>query len=154
MLFQEAFKSISKYLKFNWYSDRNTCVNNISGDSVSKSDMICNDFMVNDIKNYDLNIIGYISEESENIIFIKEPSTTEPNYIAAFDPLDGSSNVKYNINSGTIYCIYEFDYENYKFKNIFKAGYCLYGSSLVLVETQNTDLKMYVLDVIQWHIMF
>ena len=32
-----------------------------------------------------------------------------------------------NINTGTIYAIYEYDSSNYKILDIIKAGYCLYG---------------------------
>lgn len=146
MILENAFIKISKYLKeydYSFSSMSNSPIKNASNEHISTIDMYCNDIIVNNIKNIPYNIIGYISEEINNIQFIK--SVGKKNYILAFDPLDGSSNMESNINTGSIYCIYE--YVNNRLGRIIRAGYCLYGPSTILVDAYDNKVKMYRLDI-------
>tara|TARA_A100001015_G_scaffold291514_1_gene365756 strand:- start:1472 stop:2356 length:885 start_codon:yes stop_codon:yes gene_type:complete len=145
MILEEAFIEISNYLRYN-YIDSYTNKTNSSNDIISDADIYCNNVIKKNIKKINYNIIGFISEENKDIFFFDVIKKTKKNYIIAFDPLDGSSNVSSNINSGSIYIIYEYDYIKNCFSNIIKAGYCLYGPSTILVETFDNEVKMYILN--------
>ena len=152
-MLEQAFKEIADYLrcaKYGNMDDLTTFINS-SGDSVKDIDIICQDIIIKHIKLSAINIVGYISEETKTFVpinrkYLKTKTyghNGDIEYIIAFDPLDGSSNMASNINTGTIYALYEYDSINCTIKNIIKAGYCLYGPATLLVETHydNTVLK-------------
>jgi len=152
-MLEQAFKEIAEYLRCVNYGnmDDSSTTINASGDSVKDVDIICQDIIIKHIKQSAVNIIGYISEETRTFVPINRKylktktysNNGDIEYIIAFDPLDGSSNMASNINTGTIYALYEYDSANCTIKNIIKAGYCLYGPAMLLVETHydNTVLK-------------
>ena len=148
-MFESAFIKIANMLKekdFNVVSETENI--NASGDIIKREDVLAHEYMVEYIKNIQLNIVGYISEESKTYVPIKNKVSLfqygDKEYIIAFDPLDGSSNAEMNISSGTIYALYEYDSVNNKIIDIIKAGYCLYGPATILVETHydNTIMKV------------
>ena len=144
--FYNCFSKIANVIKYENLNFINSELNiqNSSNDSVKKMDMIAESEIVKSIEQYD-NIIGYISEESENVVFTKDIRESN-NYIIAFDPIDGSTNVLSNITVGTIYCLYEYDIKLNRINKVIEAGYCLYGPRVTLVRTNNNMVEQYVLD--------
>ena len=144
-MLEKAFIEISKYLRNVNYGkiNNNNIEQNESGDNVKESDIECQNIIVKHIKQSSLNIVGYISEETKTFVPINRKylktktygSDGDTKYIVAFDPLDGSDNMASNINTGTIYAIYEYEPSTCTIKDIIKAGYCLYGPATLLVET-------------------
>ena len=155
-LLKNAFIQISDLVKYGNQinlAEKNNLLNK-SGDLVKKLDILTHNIIINEIKK-SYNIVGYISEESPNIVFtnykknldaltsLEELSTNK--YIIAFDPLDGSNNIDSNITTGTIFGIYE--YKKNKLSNIVSSGYCLYGPATILVITEeNLKVNMYQLN--------
>ena len=77
------------------------------------------------------------------------------NYLITFDPLDGSSNIDINVSVGTIFSILEYpegaekptdgDFLQPGVKQVC-AGYCLYGTSTMLVLTTGRGVNGFTLD--------
>ena len=76
-------------------------------------------------------------------------------YVLIFDPLDGSSNIDFNVSVGTIFVIYErkssdgpgtIDDVLQKGADIVAAGYMVYGSSTMFVYTAGHGVKGFTLD--------
>ena len=145
--FYNSFARISKVVKYDnlefIVSDLN--VNNASHDSIKRMDMIAHNTIVESLEDYQ-NIIGYISEESENVELIKNINYDGDNYVMAFDPIDGSKNILSNITVGTIYCLYKYDHLKHRLFKVEEAGYCLYGPRVTLVKTNNNKVEQYMLD--------
>jgi fructose-1,6-bisphosphatase I len=146
-LFKSIFKEITHHLRFNTL-DNIECSTNTSGDVIKKIDIDCEKIFINYIEKNMLNIIGYISEETENLTYISDVNIDylKDTYIVAFDPLDGSSNYSSNINTGSIYAIYKFDKIANKLLDIVHSGYCLYGINSVMVYTDKNSVIMSVLN--------
>ncbi len=96
------------------------------------------------------------SEEQEDIMPI---STRYPigKYVLLYDPLDGSSNIDYNVSIGTIFAIYNRISESgpgtledclRKGRNLIAAGYLVYGASTMLVYTSGMGVHGFTLDPI------
>jgi fructose-1,6-bisphosphatase I len=157
-MLEAAFKEISHYLReYKYGNNANDKINekNSSGDVIKDADIVCENIIINHIKKSSINIVGYISEETKTFVplnrkYLKTKlyaNQGDKEYIIAFDPLDGSSNMTSNINTGTIYAIYEYDSTNCTILNIIKAGYCLYGPATILVETHYEEVTMKQLDI-------
>ncbi|MBE9521501.1 MAG: class 1 fructose-bisphosphatase [Proteobacteria bacterium] len=146
---------------------------NIQGEEVQKLDEFAN----NTIKRR-MARCGYIcvmtSEEEEDIISVAEGY--EGKYTLAFDPLDGSSNIDFNVSIGTIFSIHlrksdlgeppggrrstdtEEDWQPahgkpgsaedllQKGSKQVAAGYIIYGSSTMLVFTTGEGVQGFTLD--------
>lgn len=95
------------------------------------------------------------SEESEEIIPI--PSRFPlGKYVLVFDPLDGSSNIDYNVSVGTIFAIYRRKSADgtpgtledclQPARDIVAAGYVIYGSSTMLVYSAGQGVHGFTLD--------
>jgi fructose-1,6-bisphosphatase I len=122
---------------------------NSSGDEQKKLDVISNDIMIHELKFTDCCSI-LISEEDEKPTIVKTKSKN--NFVVAFDPLDGSSNIDCNCCVGTIFSIYE---DNINQERILRngndmicAGYILYGPSteLVVAFGKNNGVQRFILD--------
>ena len=94
------------------------------------------------------------SEEDPDIMPIPERYPTGK-YVLLFDPLDGSSNIDFNIPIGTIFAIHRrITAEGpgtlsdclQPGRNIVAAGYILYGSSTMLVYTTGNGVHGFTLD--------
>lgn len=131
-LFQNIFNDISYLIRFNQSDEK-------------EMDSKCNKIFIDYLKN-EKNILGFISEEEENIQYLNYNNNVKSGIIISFDPLDGSSNYESNINVGSIYCVYNYDFENEKIIEVLEAGYCLYGPSTILVQSDNDKLNMYLLN--------
>lgn len=124
-------------------------VENVQGETQKKLDVISNDLM----KTYLLEsgTVRALASEEEETIVAGDPNA---NYLVAFDPLDGSSNIDINSMVGTIFSIFEApptpSVSEQDFlqpgRNQVAAGYVLYGPSAMLVLTTGDGVKMYTLD--------
>lgn len=144
--FYSCFSKISKIIKYDDLKLINSEINlsNSSNDSIKQMDMIAHKIIVESLKEYK-DIVGFISEETPNVVFTREPCE-DNNYIMAFDPIDGSKNILSNITVGTIYCLYKYDKEKNRIEKVIEAGYCLYGPRITLVKTNNNIVEQFVLN--------
>lgn len=95
------------------------------------------------------------SEEEPDLIPIPEEYPCGP-YVLLFDPLDGSSNIDYNVSIGTIFSIHRRitpeeaggtleDLLQPGFRQV-AAGYVIYGSSTMLVYSAGQGVHGFTLD--------
>jgi len=99
---------------------------------------------------------GVASEENQNEVVFTEEFAARGKYVVCIDPLDGSSNIDYNVSVGTIFSIYrrvtERDAESGIIDflqggiNQVAAGYVVYGSSTMLVYTTGNGVNGFTLD--------
>ena len=126
---------------------------NVHGEQQQKLDVLSNDLMVEVLRSAG-RVCGMASEEDEDII---APSSHGENadYVIAFDPLDGSSNIDVNISIGTIFSIYRrrsrsgpatVDDFLQPGREQVAAGYYVYGSSTMLVYTAGNGVHGFTLD--------
>jgi len=99
---------------------------------------------------------GIGSEENQEIITFDDDLSKDGKYIVCMDPLDGSSNIDYNVSIGTIFSIFRrisprgekaqlIDFLQEGNKQI-AAGYIIYGSSTMLVYTTGQGVNGFTLD--------
>ncbi len=124
---------------------------NIQGESVQKLDRIAQDAFVETLKNS--GAVAAMASEEENSV-IEVPAAQAGDYVVAFDPLDGSSNIDANVSIGTIFAVYKRqDSSEVLRKDTLRpgneqvaAGYIIYGSSTVLVYTDGSSVDGFTLD--------
>lgn len=127
---------------------------NVQGEEVQKLDLYANRilFQLNDHTGR-LAVMG--SEESKEPIPIPEKYPTGK-YVLLFDPLDGSSNIDYNVSVGTIFSIYRRKTPGgtpgtledilQPGRDLVAAGYIVYGSSTMLVYSTGNGVNGFTLD--------
>eukprot|EP01038_Epipyxis_sp_PR26KG_P006882 gene6882-9428_t len=130
---------------------------NIQGEDQKKLDVIANRIMKNALcSTGKVSIIA--SEEDDKPCLcsdVIDNAAFSGEFAAAFDPLDGSSNIDSGLPTGTIFGIYR----NPKFgptdpmttltqkgSNLVVAGYCLYAASAQIVITMKTGVHIFSLD--------
>ena len=128
-----------------------TGTNNKNGDKVRKIDAWANDAIIDELSTCS-RIACLISEETEEVIKINDNG----DYISAFDPLDGSSNVAVNVTSGSIFSIYKRKSSNEEFikeddilqngDSQLAAGYTLYGTATLFILTVGSGVSIFALD--------
>jgi len=114
------------------------CIQNSSGDEQKKLDVLSNEIMIANLTSSNSCSV-LLSEENDHAIIVDEEHSG--NYIVAFDPLDGSSNIDCNCGVGTIFSIIldkdkTDTIDNRVLRNgndILCAGYILYGGSTEFV---------------------
>lgn len=102
---------------------------NISGDKQLKLDIKADKVIAQILLNLDC-IQGICSEEKEEAIY-KESGE----YFVAYDPLDGSSIIDSNLSVGSIFGIYQ---GNFQASSLIGAAYIIYGPRLELVFADKT----------------
>jgi fructose-1,6-bisphosphatase I len=126
---------------------------NVQGEVVQKLDRFA------DLTLYRLNyhtgrLAAMASEEHADILPIP-PEYRTGKYVLLFDPLDGSSNIDFNIPVGTIFAVYRRISEDgpgtledclQPGRNLVVAGYMIYGSSTMLVYTTGNGVQGFTLD--------
>ena len=128
-------------------------IDNASGDIVQKLDVMANELFINYLSKTD-HFCAVASEEEEGIVPL--PNGAASDYVIAFDPLDGSSNIDYNVSVGTIFSVHrrvspvgtpgtEEDFLQPGNKQV-AAGYILYGSSTMLVYSTGQGVHAFTLD--------
>jgi fructose-1,6-bisphosphatase I len=126
---------------------------NVQGEKVRKLDEFANQALIWRMQRSGL-LCAMSSEENGAVIEIPD-NMPRGNYVLAFDPLDGSSNVDANASIGTIFSIHrKLDTEGcntldnflrYGYEQV-AAGYFLYGSSTMLVYTAGKGVHGFTLD--------
>ncbi|MDX1776114.1 MAG: class 1 fructose-bisphosphatase [Desulfobulbales bacterium] len=126
---------------------------NVQGEKVKKLDEFANQALIYRMERSGL-LCAMASEENADVIEVPD-NMPRGNYVLAFDPLDGSSNIDANASIGTIFSIHRkiaqedcdildnflrFGYEQVA------AGYFLYGSSTMLVYTAGKGVHGFTLD--------
>ncbi|MCO4772795.1 MAG: class 1 fructose-bisphosphatase [Deltaproteobacteria bacterium] len=98
-------------------------------------------------------VCALMSEEEEEVIEIDE--AYRGRYVVAYDPLDGSSNIDYNVSIGTIFSIFRkvSPGDEVTKADLYRcgteqvaAGYIIYGSSTVFVYTVGQGVHGFTLD--------
>ena len=126
---------------------------NIQGEVVQKLDRLA-DLTIYRLNCHTKRLAAMASEEHEDILPIPMRYETGK-YILLFDPLDGSSNIDFNIPIGTIFAIYqritpEGPGELIDFlqpgRDLVAAGYMIYGSSTMLVYSTGEGVHGFTLD--------
>ncbi|WP_456392216.1 class 1 fructose-bisphosphatase [Persephonella sp.] len=121
---------------------------NVQGEEVQKLDELSNEILIRHLSDSG-QFYALASEELDEPIF--PPQGVDANYVIAFDPLDGSSNIDVNVSIGTIFSIHrrvtgtadDFLQEGYK---QVAAGYIIYGSSTMFVLTTGNGVNGFTLD--------
>lgn len=123
---------------------------NVQGETQKKLDVIANDLLKDDLR---LNpaVAAIASEEEDKSLSMNEGGQ----YLVAFDPLDGSSNIDINGQIGTIFSLLP-RLENFAIsaeqqflqagKNQVAAGYAIYGASTQLVINLGKTTMVFTLD--------
>lgn len=128
---------------------------NIHGENQQKLDVYADKMFISSLLSSG-ECCGIASEENENEIVFSDDIAANGKYIVCIDPLDGSSNIDFNVSVGTIFSIYLRITErgekvkNADFlqpgKNQVAAGYIIYGSSTMLVYTTGKGVNGFTLD--------
>jgi fructose-1,6-bisphosphatase I len=123
---------------------------NIQGETQKQLDVISNQLM-KDLLLACAPVAALASEEEDTVV----AANPAGNYVVAFDPLDGSSNIDINGQIGTIFSIYraldsvphqsELQF-NQKGTQQVCAGYVLYGPSTLLAITTGKSTRCFTLD--------
>lgn len=126
---------------------------NIQGEIVQRLDVFADEtiFRLND---HTGRLAVMASEEHEDILAIPEEFPTGK-YVLLYDPLDGSSNIDYNVSIGTIFTIFRRKTESgpgqledclQQGRSVVASGYLLYGASTMLVYTTGHGVHGFTLD--------
>jgi fructose-1,6-bisphosphatase I len=123
---------------------------NVQGETQKKLDVIANDLLKTDLQSNPV-VAALASEEEDTSIALHEGGQ----YLVAFDPLDGSSNIDINGQIGTIFSVLprveqlaisaEVQFLQAG-KNQVAAGYAIYGASTQLVINLGKATTVFTLD--------
>mmetsp|Transcript_13699 Transcript_13699/g.19173 ORF Transcript_13699/g.19173 Transcript_13699/m.19173 type:complete len:427 (-) Transcript_13699:92-1372(-) len=131
---------------------------NIQGEVQQKLDVVCNNFMLRAFCGASTEIGCVASEEEDEPRTCGEvmgdASFTVGEYVAVFDPLDGSKNIDASLPVGTVFGIYKCPLGRVATKETFlqkgnemvAAGYVLYSATTVLVLTLGSGVDGFTLD--------
>lgn len=126
---------------------------NIQGEVVQKMDVFADQTMYR-LNDHTGRLAVMASEEHEELLPIPDEFPTGK-YVLLYDPLDGSSNIDYNVSIGTIFAIFRRKSEHgpgtledclQPGRNLVAAGYLLYGASTMLVYTTGHGVHGFTLD--------
>jgi len=126
---------------------------NVQGEEVQKLDVYAHDTIVR-LNDHTGRIAAMASEEEENVITIPRQYRCGE-YVLVFDPLDGSSNIDFNVSVGTIFAIFRRKTSQGRGtiedvlqpgRNIVAGGYLVYGSSTMLVYSTGHGVSGFTLD--------
>jgi fructose-1,6-bisphosphatase I len=137
---------------------------NVQGEEQKKLDVLSNEVLKNALR-YSGKMGIIASEEEDEPVIVDE--VYSGNYVAVFDPLDGSSNIDAGIATGTIFGIFAentgclaSDWESkidqaeltclqntmQPGANLVASGYCMYSSSCMMVLTTGKGVNGFTLD--------
>jgi fructose-1,6-bisphosphatase I len=126
---------------------------NVQGETVMKLDRFA-DLTVSRLTDHTGRLAGLASEENAEFLPIPDKYPMG-RYLLVFDPLDGSSNVDYNMPVGTIFGIYKRLNESGPVsvseflqpgRNLAASGYIAYGTSTMFVYTAGHGVHGFTLD--------
>ncbi len=126
---------------------------NVQGEEVMKLDSFADQTIIR-LNDHTGRLAAMASEEDAEFMPIPE-KYPKGKYVLLFDPLDGSSNVDYNVPVGTIFAIYRritgegagtlVDFLQPP-RNLVAAGYLCYGTSTMLVYSTGNGVHGFTLD--------
>jgi len=108
---------------------------NSTGDFQLKADVKADLIIENELKKLP-SVKAICSEEKEECVLVNQ----EGRFHIAYDPLDGSSLVEVNMSVGTIFGIYDGDFDG---KNIIAAAYITYGPGIEMVYADKDGVRFY-----------
>jgi len=128
---------------------------NIQGENQQKLDVFADKVFINALLASG-ECCGVATEENQNEIVFTDKFARKGKYVVCMDPLDGSSNIDYNVSVGSIFSIYRRitprgekvtneDFIQSGSKQA-AAGYIIYGSSTMLVYTTGNGVNGFTLD--------
>lgn len=126
---------------------------NVQGEQVMKLDQLAH-LTIYRLNDHTGRLAAMASEENAEILHVPDRYPTGK-YILLYDPLDGSSNIDYNVSIGTIFSIYRRKSIDgpatladclQPGKDLVAAGYILYGTSTMLVYTTGAGVHGFTLD--------
>jgi fructose-1,6-bisphosphatase I len=126
---------------------------NVQGEEVMKLDKFA-DHTIISLNDHTGRLAAMVSEEHVDLIPIPDRYPTGK-YVLLFDPLDGSSNIDFNVSIGTIFAIYRRVTEDgpgtladclRPGREMIAAGYIIYGGSTMLVYTTGQGVHGFTLD--------
>lgn len=126
---------------------------NIQGEEVQKLDKFA-DRTIYHLNDHTGRLAAMASEEHADVIPIPDRFPTGK-YVLLFDPLDGSSNIDFNVSVGTIFSIYRRKTQEgpgtledclQVGRDLVAAGYIVYGSSTMLVYSTGRGAHGFTLD--------
>ncbi len=126
---------------------------NVQGEEVMRLDRFA-DLTVTRLTDHTGRLAGMASEENPDILQIPE-KYPKGKYILLYDPLDGSSNVDFNMPVGTIFGIYRRRTESGEVtledflqpgRDLVAAGYIAYGTSTMFIYTTGHGVHGFTLD--------
>ena len=133
---------------------------NVQGEVVQKLDEYA-EHTIQSIVGESGHVCALMSEELQSIIEV--PAEFAGEYIVAYDPLDGSSNIDANVSIGTIFGIYQkvsADSEVTRSdtmrpgREMVAAGYIIYGSSTMFVYSVGDGVHGFTLDPVVGEYVF
>jgi fructose-1,6-bisphosphatase I len=128
---------------------------NVHGENQQKLDVYADQVFIKSLLSSG-ECCGVATEENENEIVFSDEFASKGKYVVCIDPLDGSSNIDYNVSVGTIFSIYR--RKTQRGENIgnedflqpgseqVAAGYIIYGSSTMLVYSTGSGVNGFTLD--------
>jgi fructose-1,6-bisphosphatase I len=126
---------------------------NIQGEKVMKLDRFA-DLTIFRLNDHTGRLAAMASEENENFMPISD-KYPKGKYVLVYDPLDGSSNIDFNVPIGTIFGIYKRISDDgpgtledflQPGRALVAAGYIAYGSSTMFVYTTGHGVHGFTLD--------
>ena len=126
---------------------------NSHGEQVQKLDVFADEVIQKAL--YRSGLIACMASEENETFWSVPDDFSRGEYVVAYDPLDGSSNIDVNVSIGTIFSIHSMisGSESGELKDFLQAGkkqiaagYVLYGSSTMLVYTAGKGVHGFTLD--------
>jgi fructose-1,6-bisphosphatase I len=126
---------------------------NVQGEEVQKLDVYAQR-TIYQLNDHTGRLCCMASEESKEIIPIPDPYP-KGDYVLVFDPLDGSTNIDFNVAVGTIFAVFRRKSASgpgllsdvlQNGREIVAGGYMVYGSSTMLVYTTGHGVNGFTLD--------
>ncbi|MFC2025686.1 class 1 fructose-bisphosphatase [Chloroflexota bacterium] len=130
-----------------------TAMMNIQGEVVQKLDRFA-DLTIYRLNDHTGRLAVMASEEHDDLLHIPD-RYSKGKYVLLFDPLDGSSNIDFNIPVGTIFAVYQrksvagpgtMDDCLQPARDLVAGGYIIYGSSTMFVYTTGQGVHGFTLD--------
>lgn len=128
---------------------------NIQGENQQKLDFYADEVFINALLASG-ECCGVATEENQNEVVFTDKFAKRGKYVVCMDPLDGSSNIDYNVSVGSIFSIFRrITPRGDKVRNEdflqagssqVAAGYVIYGSSTMLVYTTGNGVNGFTLD--------
>ena len=126
---------------------------NVQGEQVKKLDRLADQTIFN-LNHHTGRLAAMASEENADVMQIPDGYETGK-YVLLYDPLDGSSNIDFNVPIGTIFSFYRRITEDgpgtledclQPGRDLVAAGYVVYGSSTMLVYSTGDGVHGFTLD--------